>query len=1146
MANITVKTLVDKLLTSDATASGSIQDHKTALTNLGAVVTGGAATGLNMSTAKILGRTTATTGAVEEITVGSGLSLTGGILDKGATTVVGPTTADDNAIARFDTGTGKLIQNSLVTVSDAGAITTPQSTASVIPFYYADLASFPAATAANHGAIGHAHLENAMYYSHNSTWVKMLDTGTAVTIAQGGTNATTELNARKNILPSFTSAGNAGKVLAVKSDLSDVEFVAPTTGLPADGTVATLRAAKASGFNSEASTPSRMWRLKMKLQRDRMTAGGYVIGEKFRSIVLGDSVSCSIANQSTGFFGYGGVDLNIQGWTRTGANAGATTEANWTSGSLSLYDEWTKTPGGYVAYIDANYTNGSTLTLSNLTAPGGQVYVQFLSGTADTGYGTFKLEYQTNNFGVQGAWTPVTSNAVVSSGVTQSGGVVNTDNAGTQTFSQAIFNLPQIDRYNYRIVAVTGRSRICNVFLNAGGLVNTITNVNPLAKSGAIAINYSQGGKSLSNAFRLIPQSVLTSAFGFGDPHVIIYKSQNGWDLASYQSYWTTFAGRVMTAAPKALFIVCGSHPQGNLVSPGVYTSNTNLDPDQIAVDDYLRKWCVNTEGAIFIDVRQSFPEWKAAYDGDTTLAEDLWTAGSNGVHIYNGSIASPAGGEEYVRSLVWSAIYPIIQSNSIESNPNGTQRILPFVPTEIRLFDGAIDFNAPNRAGKLDIIVPPRYPGELMIRDFSEINYGGPSGIKKLSNDSASKNSLVLVNNNSDAVTFTNHSLGASLGAAFGITSSSSTNLVRSTGGFRFLQPSQVYGANEGMVIESRDTCYITQRFFGIDILGNDTTKANPLWSYYQDGRIEYEGQIYDATNGSSGAKTVFTHDEPATIKCGGSGYTTAPTVVIGTPWSANATYEKNQSIVNGSLHYRVVVPGTSGTVAFSTPVIGISSAVYTPSSTTIVITTNVAHTLAYSAATPITIIVAGLDYDTNYPNPNGTFVITATSTNTISYAALTASGSNVSWIGTNSGPTISIKATGGTAFFSAAGNLAIGTANVSAGGAVTGFAMSNNGTGYRNVTPPKITLTGGGGGSGASAVTTAVSGADNVASITLSARIHTPINSKAGDGVNSRVIGVIPSYLNDANITSATLGVSVGDVYYDESLQKVRVRIS
>ena len=47
--------------------------------------------------------------------------------------------------------------------------------------------------------------------------------GTALPIANGGTNATTAANARTNILPSYT--GNAGKVLAVNSGATDVEFI---------------------------------------------------------------------------------------------------------------------------------------------------------------------------------------------------------------------------------------------------------------------------------------------------------------------------------------------------------------------------------------------------------------------------------------------------------------------------------------------------------------------------------------------------------------------------------------------------------------------------------------------------------------------------------------------------------------------------------------------------------------------------------------------------------------------------------------------------------------------------------------------------------------------------------------------------------
>src|ERR1041385_8535186 len=47
--------------------------------------------------------------------------------------VVGPSSATDNAIARFDSATGKLIQNSVVILSDAGAITVSEIAAPSTP-----------------------------------------------------------------------------------------------------------------------------------------------------------------------------------------------------------------------------------------------------------------------------------------------------------------------------------------------------------------------------------------------------------------------------------------------------------------------------------------------------------------------------------------------------------------------------------------------------------------------------------------------------------------------------------------------------------------------------------------------------------------------------------------------------------------------------------------------------------------------------------------------------------------------------------------------------------------------------------------------------------------------------------------------------
>lgn len=59
--------------------------------------------------------------------VGVGSSDSGGSGD-----VVGPSSATDNAIARFDSTTGKLIQNSSVLLTDGGNIEFPNGTTSVI------------------------------------------------------------------------------------------------------------------------------------------------------------------------------------------------------------------------------------------------------------------------------------------------------------------------------------------------------------------------------------------------------------------------------------------------------------------------------------------------------------------------------------------------------------------------------------------------------------------------------------------------------------------------------------------------------------------------------------------------------------------------------------------------------------------------------------------------------------------------------------------------------------------------------------------------------------------------------------------------------------------------------------------------------
>ena len=70
-------------------------------------------TGITCSSARVLGRSTAGTGTIEQLTLGSGLSLSGGILNTtgtGSGDVVGPSGATNGNFVLFDGSTGKLIK----------------------------------------------------------------------------------------------------------------------------------------------------------------------------------------------------------------------------------------------------------------------------------------------------------------------------------------------------------------------------------------------------------------------------------------------------------------------------------------------------------------------------------------------------------------------------------------------------------------------------------------------------------------------------------------------------------------------------------------------------------------------------------------------------------------------------------------------------------------------------------------------------------------------------------------------------------------------------------------------------------------------------------------------------------------------------
>jgi hypothetical protein len=129
--------------------------------------------------------------ALGGIKVGSGLAITvSGVLSVDTTgqgDVFGPSSSTDNAVAIFDQTTGKILQNSLVVITDTGTIVTPASTSNAIPFYYDTQSVFPNAST-NPGLLAHSQADGKMYFSHNNVW-KALANATDISVYNPSTPA---------------------------------------------------------------------------------------------------------------------------------------------------------------------------------------------------------------------------------------------------------------------------------------------------------------------------------------------------------------------------------------------------------------------------------------------------------------------------------------------------------------------------------------------------------------------------------------------------------------------------------------------------------------------------------------------------------------------------------------------------------------------------------------------------------------------------------------------------------------------------------------------------------------------------------------------------------------------------------------------
>ena len=147
--------------------------------------------------------------------------------------VVGPASATDNAIVRFDGTTGKLIQNSTVTISDAGGIAT---------------------TIANTGnAIGLSVTQNDTTNNPNAVTITNAGSGDGIGITQNGTgyaiditgtsttgtlfNVYTNAIRSSGVLFNFVddNASTVSSVMNIQSDGSGTAFTITSAGAPFQG-----------------------------------------------------------------------------------------------------------------------------------------------------------------------------------------------------------------------------------------------------------------------------------------------------------------------------------------------------------------------------------------------------------------------------------------------------------------------------------------------------------------------------------------------------------------------------------------------------------------------------------------------------------------------------------------------------------------------------------------------------------------------------------------------------------------------------------------------------------------------------------------------------------------------------------------------
>jgi hypothetical protein len=370
--------------------------------------------------------------------------------------VVGPASATDNAIARFDTTTGKLIQNSTVTIDDNGNVSNVNSVS-----FDTTPATLPTT-------------EGSMYWDVDKGSVAVVMQGADVVQDIGESQyiyIQASANITKNQVVMFTGAiGGSG-----------IPTGAPATGVT-DGTYIMGIAAEAitsgtSGFvqtfgilkpvnTTGFATGTVLW-------YDPTVAGGLTatkpvapnIKVQMAAVTAGNSAGGALLVRVTAGSELGGTDSNVLFSTLSGGNLIAYDATNGYWKNINLTDgtaiSITEAAGGAITITNTAPDQVVALTGAGTTSISG-TYPNFTISSDDQFDGTVTSVDLTAGTGISVSGGPITSSGSITVTNTAPDQVVSLTGAGTTSISGTYpnFTVTSNDQFTGTVTAVTGTAPV--------------------------------------------------------------------------------------------------------------------------------------------------------------------------------------------------------------------------------------------------------------------------------------------------------------------------------------------------------------------------------------------------------------------------------------------------------------------------------------------------------------------------------------------------------------------------------------------------------------------------------------------------------------------------------------------------------------